>query len=358
MQSSTGIKDATRYDALSSVVTPDDLVRYKKAGAKNVGTGWIALIVILGFLASIFFIMLAVNFFIMFFDGGRFSLGESDIEELSTLAIVTLVLALPIIPLLFLNGRGNKKALADEIRFRRFAEDNGWVYEKSPALIKGKGSIFNNGTERTTSGLLRSQSSPEFMLGQQRYVTGVGRGRSSFNWTFVTIETNANLPHIVLDAKTNNGKIFGAQLFSNLPEVYGKEKKVSVNPELDALYDVYGTGETVGSDIATIFTPSIVSRLRTLKGVYDFEVVDGVVYAYSDKFKADFTYSQEEVAEYLTLVDILSDAFSVPVNHLTRTQADQPSSATLEGHTPRYLTVLGVAAIIIQLAALIGLIVL
>lgn len=354
MQPSTSLKESAHYEAFNTPVTSVDVTKYIEKGAKNPGSGWIFLIVLFGALSAIFFMTFLVGFIKELAGGG---VSSYDLDELSAPLYVSTTFGLLVLPFLFLNRKGSSKALAQDIQMERFAESNGWTYQPQAPVMTAAGSIFNQGIERSTYSLVRSADNPSFVFGTQRYAMGQGRGRSTYEWGFVAVDAGTTLPHIVLDAKGNNGKFFTKQLFSNLPVVYGEDKRVAVNPELDALYTVYSADTSVASKVAEVFTPQVVARLQALQPDYDIEILDGTVYAYRS---TPFPKTRKMTTEVLELIDIITSAFNVSVAHTAPVaieSSSQQSAPAMKGHTPKYLRTLGIIGIVVQFIVLLGLII-
>lgn len=347
------LEKTARYDAFDSVVTTADVNTYLASGFRNPGSKWIIAIVLLGFLSSLFFIIFLFNFFGELISNG--SLDSSDLKEQLVGVVLSCVFAAPIIPLYFLYKRNSAQAIKKIIRLQRFAAANGWEYLQSPNDLDLNGSIFTQGTERRTMDIIRSNGKPQFLFGTHDYVTGSGRARSTNVWGFIAVDINADIPHTIFDAKANNGKVLGVQLFSNLPTIFDKNQQVSVNPGFDQLYTTYTTDKNA-VDLTSIFNEEVVAKLQTLSVSYDIEVIDRKVYVYH---ASAFKMTKEITSEVLSLIDLIAQAFNVEVVRdtasLLEKQVTENTPAVLRGHSHRVLKAVGIFGVLIQFAALIGL---
>ena len=77
--------------------------------------------------------------------------------------------------------------------------------------------IFGIGSSRQATDLVRGDR-PRFVeFGNYAYTTGSGKNRTTHHWGYVAVKLDVPLPHIVLDATSNNA-LFG----SNLPATFDK----------------------------------------------------------------------------------------------------------------------------------------
>jgi hypothetical protein len=352
------LQETTDYKAFDSVVTPQDIADYRASKKQNLGSAWIVAIVILSFMSSIFFIGFVVKVLIGLSDG---HMGPAKTQEAIDIGIAALALAVPIFPLYFLNKSATNRTIASIIRFRRFVTDNHWQFNQKLAIPHSEGMLFNEGDERRTTDVVRSFNGTPFTIGTHNYVTGIGRGRSMNEWGYITVPIEKALPHIVLDAIANNGKIFSAELFTNLPHAFSKDKQISVSPAVDAIYHVY-SADGMSDSIGSVITPEFAAKMKQLAKLYDIEIVDGMVYLY--RFYG-FKKTKKAMQEVMAIIDTIVETFGVTALDKTTnspaakatTDAVVTAAPTLKGATPQFVKVLGIAAVIIQFIALIGLVI-
>lgn len=351
------LKESSKYVAFDSEVTAHDIEAYRAAGHKSPESSWLALIVILAFISGIFFIGLIAGVI-----GGLSNgyLSRSEIEEALIPAVASIVFSLLIFPLYFLNKSATNRAIARVILVRRFAESNGLTYEAEAKSLDLSGMLFKAGTEAKTYDLVRSNQGIDFMFGTHQYVTGDGRGRVDNEWSFIAVPIKTDMSHVVMDAKANNGKLFGKEFFSGLPETFDKNQEVHTSPEVDAVYRVYSTDQN-GESLEKLISPGFVAKMKQLSQPYDIEVVGGKVYVYS---AIPFKKTKAQFAEILGIVDTIADTFTLSATGGVRSAAQDSETktiaapaSTLRGHTPKYIKYIGVFAVVIQFVALTALII-
>jgi hypothetical protein len=352
----TSLQETADYTSFDSVVTPHDIARYRASKKQNPGSAWIVAIVIFSFMSAIFFIGFVVKVLIGLSDG---HMGPAKTQEAIDIGIAALAFAVPVFPLYFLNKSAANRTIASIIRYRRFVGDNHWQFSEKSTIPNAKGMLFNEGTERRTTDVIRASHGVIFTIGTHHYVTGVGRGRSTNEWGFIAIPVETKLPHIVLDAVANNGKIFSAEIFTNLPHAFSKDKQISISPAVDEIYHAY-SADGMSDAISAVITPEFASKMKQLAKLYDIEIIDGTVYLY--RFYG-FKRTKKEMQAVMSIIDTIVEAFGVAAvenatNVVTaKTVADVATQPVLKGSTPHFVKVLGIAAVIIQFIALIGLVI-
>ena len=96
---------------------------------------------------------------------------------------------------------------------------------------------------------------PRFVeFANYRYTTGSGKNKTTHTWGYVAVKLDVPLPHIVLDAKGNNG-IFG----SNLPATFDKDQRLSLEGDFDEYFSLY-CPQGYEPDALYLFTPDIMAR--------------------------------------------------------------------------------------------------
>ncbi|MET0862454.1 MAG: hypothetical protein ABW091_15665 [Microbacterium sp.] len=191
--------------------------------------------------------------------------------------IVGGVLALIIVAIV----RGTAGANERRYRLDRFAAANGMTYVPSLQAPTLPGMIFGVGASRASSDLVRGQQ-PRFVeFGNYQYTTGSGKNRTTHKWGYVAIKLDVPLPHIVLDATSNNG-LFGA---SNLPASFDKDQRLRLEGDFDQHFSLYcPTGYE--RDALYLFTPDIMARFIDSAAALDVEIVDDWLFFYG---KRDFS---------------------------------------------------------------------
>jgi hypothetical protein len=165
-------------------------------------------------------------------------------------------------------------------RLDGFARANGMAYEprfEGPGL---PGMIFSIGSSRQSSDLVRGDR-PRFVeFANYRYTTGSGKNRTTHKWGYVAVKLDVPLPHIVLDATSNNA-LFG----SNLPLAFDKDQRLSLEGDFDRHFALYCPAG-YERDALYLFTPDIMARFIDNAAALDVEIVDDWLFLYA---KRDFS---------------------------------------------------------------------
>ncbi len=110
-----------------------------------------------------------------------------------------------------------------------------------------------------------------------QYTTGSGKNRTTHRWGYVAIKLDVPLPHIVLDATSNNG-LFG----SNLPMAFDKDQKLSLEGDFDRYFSLY-CPQGYEQDALYLFTPDIMARFIDNAAALDVEIVDDWLFLYGKR---------------------------------------------------------------------------
>ncbi|MGP3533597.1 hypothetical protein ACTU3I_02300 [Microbacterium sp. RD1] len=163
-------------------------------------------------------------------------------------------------------------------RLDRFARANGMSYEPGTASPPLPGMIFSQGSSRQASDLVRG-AQPRFVeFANYRYTTGSGKNRTTHRWGYVAVKLDVPLPHIVLDARGNNG-LFGA---SNLPAAFDRHQRLSLEGDFDQYFSLY-CPEGYERDALYLFTPDIMARFIDNAAALDVEIVDDWMFLYAKR---------------------------------------------------------------------------
>lgn len=243
------------YDSLTKPITRDEVKHY----AEGMGTPpyflrsvLITILVIVGIIVSIL----------------------SEPSPTTPLAYATL--------LVFIGGfvlysvttyRGRQKRFA---RLQRFAKLNN-AKAKSNSYPQGyDGEIFNHGHSRCIDLALTFGDGLE--LGSYTYAEGHGRNTRYYHWSYAFISLNRPMPHIILDAKSNNS----FRKFTNLPISYQSTQKISLEGDFDSYFTLYAP-EGYNKDILYLFTPDVMAVLIDYGKDYDIEIINQTMYLYSSR---------------------------------------------------------------------------
>ena len=164
-------------------------------------------------------------------------------------------------------------------RMDKFATANGMLFSPNDPNPAYPGTIFQIGDSRQAVDHVRSVSSEgqsRFIdFGNYRYSTGSGKNRTTRTWGFLAFHLDRKLPHMVLDAKSNNG-FFG----TNLPASFDKSQILSLEGDFDRYFTLY-CPQQYERDALYIFTPDLMALLIDEASPFDVEIVDDWMFVYA-----------------------------------------------------------------------------
>ncbi len=162
-------------------------------------------------------------------------------------------------------------------RLDRFAHANGMTWYPTSPNPPLPGMIFSQGSSRVATDVLRG-TTPRFVeFGNYRYTTGSGKNRTTHRWGYVAVKLSSPLPHIVLDATSNNS-LFG----SNLPASFDKDQRLSLEGDFDRHFTLY-CPQGYERDALYLFTPDIMARFIDNAAALDVEIVDDWMFFYGKR---------------------------------------------------------------------------
>ncbi|WP_203580799.1 hypothetical protein [Microbacterium hibisci] len=199
--------------------------------------------------------------------------------------------------------RGARAGRERRYRLDRFARANAMEYLPRLDAPGLPGMIFSIGSARHALDLVRGRQ-PRFVeFANYRYTTGSGKNQQTHQWGYVAVKLDTPLPHIVLDATSNNG-LFGA---SNLPLTFDKEQRLSLEGDFDRFFSLYCPAD-YERDALYLFTPDIMARFIDNAAALDVEIVDDWLFLYA---KRDFsTLDPQTWAWLFSVVGALLDKFA------------------------------------------------
>ena len=160
-------------------------------------------------------------------------------------------------------------------RLDRFARANGLTFLPS-AVPAYPGAIFGLGQGRLATDHLATATGRYLDLGNYRYSTGSGDDRTTHQWGFLALKLDRVLPHILLDAKANNG-LFGT---STLPISFDRAQVLSLEGDFDRYFTLY-CPKDYERDALYVFTPDLLALLIDESRHFDVEIVDDWMFVYS-----------------------------------------------------------------------------
>ena len=162
------------------------------------------------------------------------------------------------------------------LRRTRFAARNQLMYSPGTRNPTYPGLIFSLGDSRRTTDNYHSLGTPRFDLGNYRYTTGSGKEKQTHSWGYLALRLERKLPHMVLDARSNNGLLGG----SNLPTSFRRDQRLSLEGDFDKYFTLYCPRE-YERDALYVFTPDLMALLIDESAAFDVEIVDDWMFVYS-----------------------------------------------------------------------------
>lgn len=250
------MKHSLDYTALAEPLTKADVTAYKQSGLYK-GFQTVNLVMVLIFAG---FFLLIVPYMITIFQRagmttalllplfmiGAFTVGIWQLFESSTKRRAKLY----------------KFALRNHLTYLADGKDPGYT-----------GMIFDNGHSRQIDDAVRLGDGTE--IGNYTYITGSGKNSQTHTWGYVKTKLVRRLPHMVLDAKSNN-----FWKFSNLSNYFDRSQVLSLEGNFDTFFTLYAPKQ-YERDALYVFTPDVMTAMIDYGKEYDIEIVDDDLYIYS-----------------------------------------------------------------------------
>lgn len=166
---------------------------------------------------------------------------------------------------------GAKLQARDTVRMKRFAERNNAVFRQNITSPGLNGMIFDEGHTRYIEDSLSFTNGIE--IGNYTCVKGSGKNRVTYNYSYARVALSRNLPHMVLDAKSNNF------LGSNLPDRFDTSQRLALEGDFNNHFDVYVPGG-YERDALYVFTPDVMQVLVDKGSCYDIEIVEDELFIF------------------------------------------------------------------------------
>jgi len=265
------------YSVLENELTSKDLQVYKSNYKKVVNYArWQTL-----FICGVIFLIATFAFIPVY-------------SVISELGITAWAPVYPLLALLLLGSiyRGFIKVIKYRAKLYTFALKNGIKYQEGAPYSDKEGVIFKSGHSKRITEHFEMSDGVE--LGNYEYTTGNGKNSKQHNWGYARIDLPRKLPHMLLDAKSNNF------IASNLPISFSKDQRMSLEGDFDKHFTLYAP-EKYKRDALYVFAPDVMAQLIDEGSAYDMEVIDDSLYLYSSK---PFTFADK--ATWHKLLGILN----------------------------------------------------
>lgn len=193
--------------------------------------------------------------------------------------------------------------LQGETRFRvaRFAAANGLEFVPRLVEPEAPGMIFDLGTDRVASEIVRLSTPRPVEIANYRYVKKTTKTHETFQWSYLAFTLDRELPHIVLDGVGNDSRLLG----SNLPVALATAQRLSLEGDFDRHFTLY-CPEGYETEALYLFTPDLMERFVDAGGDLDVEIVDDRLYVYASGGRS-FASADPAMWEWVfTTVDALN----------------------------------------------------
>ena len=286
------LTNSVRYEALTTEVTASELREYRNERSVR----WVFVARIGSRIVLAFF---AVAGIIAFIEG----IISGDVTQAVVSMIVTALGVCAWSGWLLMARQADTAA----IKMSKFAVDNGWLYERGPVSVDHQGLIFQQGHSRRAGNVIVSANGSLdgllFEMGDYQYTTGSGKNRQVHYWTYCCVELDRHVPHMVLDATSNNVSFFGKNIMSNLPMTFRKDQQLSLEGDFNKYFTLYAPRD-YEQDAYYIFTPDLMALLIDTSQGFDAEVIDNKIYFYSPRTGTQTPLSKPEPVR--TLMNIIA----------------------------------------------------
>lgn len=191
------------------------------------------------------------------------------------------------------------------VRLDRLATSAGLMYAPEGASLAGAGAIFRVGRHRRIYEVfyqVNESGERMFEFGKCRYTIGFGRSARTYCWQFACIKMNRNLPHMILDATSNNQKVLGMEL-SDLPVSLPRRQRIQLEGNFNDYFTLYAP-EKYDVDARYILTPDLMALLIDTAAAYNVEVMDDTVYFYA---RAEAATDEMIVKSILEIIDTVGN---------------------------------------------------
>ncbi len=159
-----------------------------------------------------------------------------------------------------------------QARLFKFASRNGLQIIQNVPDPTYPGMIFDDGHGRRIATALRFGDGTE--IGNYIYSTGSGKNSRTHNWGYVKVRLVRRLPHMILDARSNN-----FWKFSNLSDSFDRSQVLSLEGDFDKYFTLY-VPKQYERDALYVFTPDVMAAMIDHGKHYDIEIVDDELYIY------------------------------------------------------------------------------
>lgn len=164
-------------------------------------------------------------------------------------------------------------------RLDAFAQRNHLSYSSMEPNPLRAGAIFGLGRDRAAHHVFRTLNSPAVEIANYSYVTSSDDNETTHVWGYLAIQLDRSLPHLVLDARSNDTSFFGIRS-SSLPASFAAGQRLSLEGDFDKHFALY-CPSGYERDALYVLTPDLMALLIDETGDFDVEIVDDTMFVYS-----------------------------------------------------------------------------
>ncbi|MDQ0645894.1 multidrug transporter EmrE-like cation transporter [Microbacterium natoriense] len=170
--------------------------------------------------------------------------------------------------------RGRAARELASYRLSGFAAANSMEYFAKLDAPPLPGMIYSHGTSRMSTDVVRG-TTPRFVeFGNYQYTTSNGKNSTTHRWGYVAIKLDVPLPHIVLDALSDN------TLGSDVAAGFSREQRLSLEGDFDRYFSLFcPSGYEV--DALYLFAPDVMARFIDNLAQLNVEIVDDWMFFYT-----------------------------------------------------------------------------
>ncbi len=175
----------------------------------------------------------------------------------------------------FLAGRHDLEAEKKKMRTEEFMSKNNFTIQNYMFSVPHDGLVFKAGISQSVSDVITMQDG---LIEIGRYAYNKSKDKVEAG-TYMCLQLENKLPHMVLDAKDNNHDMLSIKL-SNLPVSFNRSQILDLGIEFSKYFTLYAPKE-YEKDALYIFTPDLMALLIDNVNQYDIEIIDDKLYVYA-----------------------------------------------------------------------------
>lgn len=164
-------------------------------------------------------------------------------------------------------------AWSRRLRLAVFAERNDLRFRPTDDSVH-PGILFQQGGARRLENVLRRQRDRVIEVGEFVFEMGAEKNRRQHRRGYLLLQLDRRLPHILLDARSNDG-LFG----SNLPHGFDRSQILRLKGDFDRHFTLY-CPRGYERDALYVFTPDVMAAFIDGAADVDVEIVDDLLFVY------------------------------------------------------------------------------